>query len=214
MILVLLGAPGAGKGTQGALLSAHLDVPRIATGDILRDAVRNGTEAGTEASRYMDAGELVPDDVILKLVREALRSPDAEGGAILDGFPRNVSQARALSELLVADDRRVGSVVVLDVAADVVVRRLGGRRTDPETGKVYHLEFDPPPAEVKARLERRPDDEEATIRHRLDVYARQTAPLVDFYEGIGVPVHRVDGAGSIEKVREEVVRATGAGAQG
>jgi adenylate kinase len=205
MHLILLGAPGAGKGTQGSLLAERLGVPKIATGDILRLAVAAGTPLGLEARRYMDAGELVPDEVILGLVREALHGSAAQAGAIFDGFPRTVAQAEALQGILSDAGRRLDAVVALGVPADAIVERMSGRRTDPVTGDVYHLRYNPPPAEVSDRLVQRPDDQEETVRHRLDVYERQTAPLVDFYERTGVPVHRLDGARPIDEVQTEIL---------
>lgn len=204
MLLILLGAPGAGKGTQGSLLSERLGVPKIATGDILREAVRQGTPLGAEAKGYMDAGELVPDSVILGLVREALASPEAAGGAIFDGFPRNTAQAQALASLLEEEGRAVDAVIALEVEAEAIVRRMAGRRTDPETGEVYHLEHNPPPAEIAQRVVQRPDDQEETIRHRLAVYEESTRPLVEFYESAGVPVHRVDGDRPIDVVQADL----------
>lgn len=207
MLLILLGAPGAGKGTQGSLLAEQLGVPKIATGDILREAVRAGTPLGSEARRYMDAGELVPDSVILGLVRDALGAPAAARGAILDGFPRNVVQARALGDILEEQGRRVDAVVALEVPGEAIVERMSGRRTDPETGEVYHVVHNPPPAEVAARVVQRPDDREETIRHRLDVYEASTRPLIEHYEREGVPVHRIDGDRPIDVVREDLLRA-------
>ena len=203
----MLGAPGAGKGTQGSLLAEHLGVPKIATGDILREAVRAGTALGSEARRYMDAGELVPDGVILGLVRDALGAPAAAPGAILDGFPRNVAQARALGEILQEQGRRVDAVVALDVPGEAIVERMSGRRTDPVTGEVYHVVHNPPPAEVAARVVQRPDDREETIRHRLAVYEASTRPLIEHYEREDVPVHRIDGDRPIDVVREDLLRA-------
>lgn len=205
MLLILLGAPGAGKGTQGSLLSEKLGVPKIATGDILREAVRQGTPLGAEARSYMDAGELVPDSVILGLVREALATPEAARGAIFDGFPRNTAQARSLAELLEEEGRAVDAVIALEVEPEAIVRRMAGRRTDPETGEVYHLEHNPPPAEIAQRVVQRPDDQEETIRHRLAVYEESTRPLVEFYEAAGIPVHRVDGDRPIDVVQADLV---------
>lgn len=204
MDLILLGAPGAGKGTQGALLAERMGVPKIATGDMLRDALRQGTPLGQEAKRYMDAGELVPDSVVLGLVREALAQPGAAGGAIFDGYPRNVAQAASLGGLLDEIGRRIDAIVYIDVPDEVIVRRMSGRRTDPETGVVYHVEHNPAPAGVAERLVQRADDREETVRHRLEVYRQNTAPLVAFYEGDGVPVHRVDGDRPIEEVQAEI----------
>ena len=205
MDLILLGAPGAGKGTQGALLSERLRTPKIATGDMLRDAVRAGTELGREAKSFMDAGELVPDAVILGMVRERLEQPDAAGGAIFDGYPRNAAQAQSLDEMLRGIGRRIDAVVYLDVDDDAIVRRMSGRRTDPETGQVYHVEHNPPPAGIAARCVIRPDDAEETVRNRLEVYRRSTAPLVEHYRAAGVPVHTLDGDRPIESVQADIV---------
>jgi len=209
MDLILLGAPGAGKGTQGALLAERMGVPKIATGDMLRDALRQGTPLGQEAKRYMDAGELVPDSVVLGLVREALTRPEARTGAIFDGYPRNVAQGESLGGLLDEIGRRIDAVVYIDVPEEVIVRRMSGRRTDPETGAVYHLEHAPPPADVAGRLVQRPDDQEETVRNRLAIYRQTTAPLVAFYERAGVPVHRVDGTRPIEQVQGEIMGLLG-----
>lgn len=209
MHLILLGAPGAGKGTQGARLAERLGIPKIATGDILREAVRQGTELGREAKRYMEAGELVPDEVILGLVREALASDAASAGAIFDGFPRNVAQAQALERILADSGRRLDAVVALDVPGEAIVERMSGRRTDPETGKVYHVSHNPPPAEIAGRVVQRPDDQEDTIRHRLRVYDESTAPLIAHYEADGIPVHHVDGDRPIEQVQQDVLGVLG-----
>lgn len=209
MDLVLLGAPGAGKGTQGALLAERLGVPKIATGDMLRDAVRRGTPLGVEARRFMDAGELVPDAVILGMVRERLAENDASEGAVFDGYPRNVAQAGALDEMLGEMGRKIDSVVYIQVEDDAIVRRMTGRRTDPETGTVYHVEFNPPPAEVAGRVVQRDDDREETVRHRLEVYRESTAPLVEHYREAGVPVHAVDGDRAIETVQGDVLEKLG-----
>jgi len=205
MDLILLGAPGAGKGTQGALLSEKLGTPKIATGDMLRDAVRAGTELGRRAKGFMDAGELVPDEVILGMVRERLSQADAAGGAVFDGYPRNAAQAASLDEMLAGIGRRIDAVVYLEVDDDDIVRRMGGRRTDPETGLVYHVEHNPPPAGIAARCVIRPDDVEETVRNRLEVYRRSTAPLVEHYRRAGVPVHTVDGGRRIEAVQDEIL---------
>jgi adenylate kinase len=204
MDLILLGAPGAGKGTQGALLSDHLGVPKIATGDILREAVRKGTELGREAKRYMDAGELVPDPVVLGLVEDALSAPEAGNGAIFDGFPRTTAQADGVDGILGRLGRQVDAILFIEVPDEAIVRRMSGRRMDPETGDVYHLEFNPPPAELEERLVQREDDREETVRRRLSVYRELTAPLVERYEQAGVPIHRVDGDRPIEDVQADL----------
>ena len=209
MDLILLGAPGAGKGTQGALLAAELGVPKIATGDMLRDAVREGTALGREAKGYMDAGALVPDVVIRGVVRERLSQDDAKGGAVFDGYPRNAAQAESLDGMLAGIGRKIDAVVYLEVDDDAIVRRMGGRRTDPETGSVYHVEHNPPPAEIAARCVIRPDDVEETVRRRLAVYRESTAPLVEHYRAAGVPVHTVDGTRPIEAVQAELLGLVG-----
>jgi adenylate kinase len=209
MDLVLLGAPGAGKGTQGALLAERLGIPKVATGDMLREAVRQGTDLGREARRIMDAGELVPDGVILGMVRERLSAADAAEGAVFDGYPRNVAQAEALDGMLAELGRKIDHVVYIDVEDDAIVRRMTGRRTDPETGTVYHAEFNPPPAEVAGRVVQRDDDREETVRHRLVVYRESTAPLVDHYRAAGVPVHTVDGDRAIDAVQDEILGVLG-----
>jgi len=209
MHLILLGAPGAGKGTQGAILAQRLGIVKIATGDILRDAVRQGTELGREAKKYMDAGDLVPDDVILDLVRDALSAPDAARGAIFDGFPRTTPQAESLDGILRVLDRKLDAVVVIDVPDEVIVERMSERRTDPETGKVYHLKHNPPPADASDRVVQRDDDREETVRRRLAVYHETTAPLVGYYEDAGVPIHHVDGTRAIEEVQAELLKRVG-----
>jgi adenylate kinase len=209
MDLILLGAPGAGKGTQGALLAERLRVPKIATGDMLRDAVRAGTPLGRDARRYMDAGELVPDEVILGLVRERLAREDAADGAIFDGYPRNVAQAESLDAMLREMGRHIDAVAYLDVDDDAIVRRMSGRRTDPESGVVYHVEHNPPPAEVAGRVVQREDDREGTVRHRLEVYRRNTAPLVEHYRRAAVPVHTIDGGRGIDAVQADLVARIG-----
>lgn len=209
MDLILLGAPGAGKGTQGALLAEKLGIPKIATGDMLRDAVRQGTPLGLEAKRFMDAGELVPDEVILGMVRERLSQDDAVGGAIFDGYPRNAAQAESLGRMLAELDRSIDAVVSIDVPEDAIVERMTGRRTDPESGRVYHLVHNPPPAEVRDRLVQRDDDREETVRHRLQVYRNATEPLVAFYRASGIPFYAVDGDRPIEQVQGEILELLG-----
>ena len=209
MNLILLGAPGAGKGTQGTLLAERLDVPKVATGDLLRQAVRDGTELGLAAKRYMDAGELVPDDVILGLVREVLAAPAAERGVIMDGFPRTVAQAEAVDQVFHERGRTLDYVIVIDVPEDAIVRRISGRRTDPETGRIYHVEHDPPPPEIVSRVVQRSDDREGTVRNRLRVYREQTEPLIRHYEGSGRRVYRVGGDGPVDEVQNRLLKILG-----
>ncbi len=228
MNLILLGPPGAGKGTQGALLASHFDVPRIATGDLLRDAVRRGTPLGRKAQSYMDAGELVPDPVILGLVREVLEDhagsdsdSDAEAadsggspGAIFDGFPRNIPQAEALDGLLEELNMTLDAVILVDVPDDVLVKRLSGRRSCPECGKVHNIHYDPPSEEgvcdrCGGTLVERADDAPETVRKRLTVYRQSTEPLIAFYDDSPTPVRRVDGDGPVEIVQKRILEELG-----
>jgi adenylate kinase len=209
MHLILLGAPGAGKGTQGALLAEKLGIPKIATGDILRNAVRQGTELGREARKFMDAGELVPDEVILGLVRDVLSAPEAGNGAIFDGFPRTIPQAEGMDAILSDLGRRLDAVVLIEVPDEAIVERMSGRRTDPETGVVYHIRHNPPPPEIADRVVQREDDREDTVRRRLAVYREMTAPLVEHYERAGVGIHRVDGDRAIDAVQVDMMERVG-----
>lgn len=210
MNLILLGAPGAGKGTQGALLEDRLGMSRIATGDLLRDAVRRGTALGAKAKGYMDAGELVPDDVILDLVREAA----THGNNVFDGFPRTTAQAEALDRLLADEGQRIDAVVLVEVPDDVLVRRISGRRSCGQCGAVFNVHVQPPAeADVCDRcggpLTQRADDTEETVQRRLQVYREQTEPLVDYYRARGVPLHTIDGTGPIEEVFGSLAAAVG-----
>jgi adenylate kinase len=186
MRLVLLGPPGAGKGTQAARLIEKFDIPQISTGDILREDVQEGTRLGIRARSYMDRGEYVPDDLVVQMVMDRLEEPDAEKGFILDGFPRTVPQADALERALAGADRPLSAVIQFEIDDDTAVRRLSNRWTCPTCKRTYNLEFKPPVAEGicdfdGTPLERRADDEELTVRRRLAVYREQTAPLQRFY---------------------------------
>nr|WP_320048437.1 adenylate kinase [uncultured Desulfuromonas sp.] len=208
MKLILLGPPGAGKGTQAKTLVERLSVPQISTGDILRAAVKEGTPMGVKAKGLMDAGELVPDEVVVGIVKERLQKDDCATGFILDGFPRTVPQADALSETLTALNKELDSVISLEVDTEALVLRLAGRRTCKACGAGYHLEFEPPQQEgvcdkCGGELIQRDDDKEETIRNRMSVYLDQTLPLVDYYEKSGV-LARVDGMLSIEDVRTAI----------
>lgn len=209
--LILFGPPGAGKGTQGALLASALDMKRLSTGDVLRAAVERGTAMGLEARRFMEAGELVPDPVILGIVRDYLGDDAADTGVIFDGFPRTLPQARGLDETLQALDRPLGGVLVLNVAPDSLVRRLSGRRTCSQCGALFNVYFEPPAQAGRCdrcggELTMRADDDAATVQRRLDVYAEQTEPLLEYYAGAGAPVHRVDGDRPVETVQEDLLR--------
>jgi len=185
--LILLGPPGAGKGTQAARLTEDFGVPHIATGDMLRAAREERTELGLAAQGYMDRGELVPDDVIIAMIVERLGEDDARDGFLLDGFPRTTQQADALAQQLEAQDRRLTAVLLIDVCDDVVVQRLSGRRISQTSGRVYHVDFDPPKVEGRcdvdgSELIQRDDDRAETVRRRLEVYHAQTVPLIAYYE--------------------------------
>jgi adenylate kinase len=209
--ILLLGAPGAGKGTQANLLVKTLGVPHIATGDMFRTAKAAGTPMGQVAKQYMDQGELVPDDVTIGLVEERLSQPDAANGYILDGFPRTPRQAAALDALLERLGQKLDAVVKLTVPRDELLRRLTGRRVCPQCGQNYHVAFAPPKrADVCDRcghaLEQREDDSVATVAHRLDVYDKSTRPLIAFYEKKGL-LHRIDGTQPVSAVQAAVVAA-------
>ena len=208
--LILFGPPGAGKGTQGALLAEQRGMLRLSTGDVLRDAVRRGTPMGTEARRYMDAGELVPDAVILGIVGDYLGGEAAGRGVIFDGFPRTIPQAEGLNALLEELGRPLGAVLVLEVADEALIRRLSGRRSCSECGAVYNVYFEPPRRDGECdacggTLVQRPDDEPATVRRRLEVYQEQTAPLLEFYAADTVPVHRLDGDRPVDAVQADLI---------
>jgi adenylate kinase len=209
--LILLGPPGAGKGTQAERLTDDFNLPYIATGNILREAVREGTELGREAKGYMDAGQLVPDDVITAVILEAIESADARDGFILDGFPRTVAQADALAEGMREHDRELTAAILIEVPDEEVMRRLSGRRVSVKSGRVYHVEYDPPKHEGRcdvdgSRLVQRDDDKPETVRRRLEVYHAQTEPLISLYENRGL-LRRFDGMRSPTEVHDHI-RAT------
>jgi adenylate kinase len=199
-----MGPPGAGKGTQGGILGRELGVPRYATGDILRVARRAGTELGREARRYMDAGELVPDDVILGIVREALSGDAAREGFILDGFPRTVPQAEGLGRILDGLGTRLDSVLDIDVPDEVIVRRLSNRRVCASCGADAGSVDGDVCRACGGELVQRGDDRPETVLHRLQVYREQTAPVLAWYAASPVPVVRIDGVGTVEEVAERV----------
>ena len=201
--MILVGPPGAGKGTQAKLLSAKWGIPQIATGDMLRDAKKAGTPLGLAAAETMSRGALVPDEVVIGLVGERLKQGDALGGFILDGFPRTVPQAEALEKLLSDKKLALNAVVQLDVPRDLLVERAVLRRTDKRTGQIYHLKYNPPP--LGAELEHRADDQPETVAKRLDAYEAMTAALLPYYEAKGL-LRRVDGTLSPGEVTKEILR--------
>lgn len=206
MDLILLGPPGAGKGTQADAIVRLLAVPQISTGDIIRAAIRSRSPLGEQFKAYADAGALVPDDLVNRLVEERLAQDDCRQGFLLDGFPRTVAQAEWLDGMLARAGRGLDRVLLVDVADGVILERITGRRTDPVTGRIYHLTFDPPPADVAPRVLQRPDDTAEVLAKRLQEYRAKTAPLIPYYEARGV-LARIDGDGAAEAVRERVVLA-------
>ncbi|HSG66479.1 MAG TPA: adenylate kinase [Gammaproteobacteria bacterium] len=211
MRIVLLGAPGSGKGTQAQRLTAERGLPQLSTGDLLRAAVAQRTPLGLKAKAAMDAGTLVSNDIVLGMIRERLASSDVADGYVLDGFPRNLEQARALDELLAELDQALDAVVLMRVAFDVLMKRLTGRRTCSRTGKVLNIHYSSK-AELDAcvaaggELLRREDDNEETIKRRLEVYERETAPLVEHYRERGL-LRVVDAEGSVEDVERRFLSA-------
>jgi adenylate kinase len=209
--LILLGPPGAGKGTQAERLTDDFNLPYIATGNMLRAAVEDGTDLGREAKAFMDAGELVPDEVITGVILEAVEGDDARDGFLLDGFPRTVAQADALEDGLERLDRRLTAALLIDVPDEEVIRRLSGRRVSVKTGRTYHVEFDPPKHEGRcdvdgSRLVQREDDKPETVRNRLAVYHQSTKPLVEYYDERGL-LRRFDGTRPPTEVHDHI-RAT------
>ncbi len=214
MRLILLGAPGAGKGTQAQFITEAFGIPQISTGDMLRAAVKAGTELGKQAKSIMDSGGLVSDDIIIGLVKERIAEADCAGGFLFDGFPRTIPQAEAMVDAGVAIDH----VVEIAVDDEEIVTRLSGRRVHPGSGRVYHVQHNPPKVEglddvTGEALVQRDDDREETIRKRLAVYQEQTRPLVDFYgsmEGDSAPAyHRIAGVGDVQAIRAQVLEALG-----
>ena len=204
--IVLLGAPASGKGTQGARLSEVLGIPKISTGDMLRAARDAGTELGKLADEVMSAGKLVPDDLVIGIVGERLAQEDAQRGFILDGFPRTIGQAEALQALLQKKGQEIQAAVEIAVPKDLLVERATLRRTDVRTGQIYHLKYNPPPAE--AELSHRRDDHEDTVLKRLEAYEAMTAALIPYYRESGVLL-TVDGVGSLQEVEARIESALG-----
>lgn len=215
MRLILLGAPGAGKGTQATFICKQFSIPQISTGDMLRAAVKAGTPMGLQAKSVMDAGALVSDDIIIGLVRERITQADCANGFLFDGFPRTIPQADALKSAGV----KLDYVLEIDVPFDAIIERMSGRRSHPASGRTYHLKFNPPKVEGKddltgEELIQRKDDEEETVRTRLDVYSQQTRPLVDYYSAwaktdpAAAPKYRaIQGVGTVEEITQRALAA-------
>jgi adenylate kinase len=202
--LIFLGPPGAGKGTQAEAIIAEHRIPQVSTGDIIRAAIRKGSALGQEFKSYTDAGKLVPDDLVNRLVEERLGEEDCKPGFLLDGYPRTLAQAEALDGMLTAKGRRLDHVLLLVVPDAVLLERITGRRSDPETGRVYHVKFDPPPAEIAARLIQRSDDTAEVLGQRLGEYHQKTAPLIPYYERAKL-LRRIDGVGSMAEIQQRIV---------
>jgi adenylate kinase len=213
MDVILLGPPGSGKGTQAQKMAERYHIPQISTGDILRGAVKERSPLGVEAKAYMDQGRLVPDEVVVGIVRDRVKAPDCNGGFILDGFPRTLTQAEALDATLQEMKRGIDHVVSIEVGNEELIKRLTGRRTCRTCGAMYHLIFNPPTKEgicdtCGGELYQRDDDQEETIRARLQVYGEQTAPLIAYYRKRGL-LRTINGVGAIEKIFGEIVQAVG-----
>lgn len=211
MNVILLGPPGAGKGTQAKILIKKFGIPQISTGDILRAAVKDQTPMGVRAKAFMDAGGLVPDEVVIGIVQERLVKPDCSGGFILDGFPRTVAQADALAEMLKGMGRKIEHVVAITVDSEELLKRVTGRRACRNCGVGYHVDFDPPSVagvcnECRGELYQREDDREDTMRRRLEVYEAQTAPLIEYYSGLSL-LRTISGVGEIDDIQQRLLCA-------
>jgi adenylate kinase len=215
--LIILGPPGAGKGTQARMLGERISAPQISSGDLLRVAVRNATPLGVQAKAFMDKGALVPDELVLKMIDARLDDADAKPGFILDGFPRSVPQAEALAKMLKARGETISKVIAIDVPDEELVKRISGRRTCRNCNEMYHLTFDPPAKpgvcnKCGGELYQRDDDHEDTVRNRLKVYNDSTKPLLDYYGKEGL-LSQIDGKGRPEEIFKEVLAKLGVGAK-
>ena len=208
MRILLLGPPGGGKGTQSKFLMKKYGIPQISTGDMLREHVKNNTDLGKKAKEFMDRGELVTDSLILDMMEIRFKSKDCENGFILDGFPRTIAQAEGLDALFQKTNQKLDYVIVIDVNDDIIVDRMGGRRMHPESGRVYHIKYNPPKNEGKDDITEEPliirdDDKEETVRNRLLVYHNQTKPLINYYSS---NVVNINGSQAIENVKNDIIK--------
>ena len=211
MRIMLLGPPGGGKGTQAKYIEQKWSIPQISTGDMLRENVKNNTDLGIEAKSYMEKGELVPDHVILNMMEGRLLKDDCKSGYILDGFPRTIPQAEGLTSLLDTINQQLDIVILLKLDDEIIVERMGGRRVHPDSGRIYHIEYNPPKVENKddvtgEDLIIRPDDQEDTVRNRLKVYENQTSPLIEYYNKFNI-LNTIDANGNIEEINSRVKQA-------
>ena len=211
MRIMLLGPPGGGKGTQAKYLEEKWNIPQISTGDMLRENVKLSTPLGIEAKSYMEKGELVPDQVILNMMESRLQKDDCKSGYILDGFPRTIPQAEALTKLLNAINQELDIAILLKLDDEIIVKRMSGRRVHPDSGRVYHIIYNPPKVADKDDVSGedliiRPDDQEDTVRNRLKVYENQTSPLIEYYNKLNI-LHSIDADGSIEEINNRIKQA-------
>ena len=208
MNIILFGPPGAGKGTQAKFIVTNFNIPQISTGDMLRENVKNNTNLGIEAKKFMDSGELVPDSVILNMMKDRIVNNDCKNGFILDGFPRTTTQAQSLTKLLDQMDMRIDYVLVLEVDDDIIVDRMGGRRVHPGSGRVYHIKYNPPKEEgvddfTNEKIIIREDDKEDTVRKRLEIYRKETEPIIEYYNN-QKNVHTINGESSIDEIKQKI----------
>jgi len=216
MIIVLLGPPGCGKGTQAQKLMEAMKIPQISTGDMLRKALKDGTSLGLEAKKYMESGQLVPDSLVINIMKDRIKSSDCSDGFILDGFPRSIPQAEALDRMLKEVGKKIDIAINFDVPEDELILRISGRRSCPKCGAMYHIKFSPPKTDgicdkCGERLYQRADDNETTVKNRLKVYNDQTAPLIDYYSKAGILKNIAAGGGTPDSVFEKVKDLLGFG---
>jgi len=208
MNVILIGPPGAGKGTQAKFIVKNFNIPQVSTGDMLRENVKNDTSLGIEAKKFMDLGELVPDVIILDMMKNRIRKKDCKKGFILDGFPRTTNQADGLTTLLSQLNMDINYVLVLSVNDDIIVDRMGGRRIHPASGRVYHVKYNPPKKNglddvTNEKLIIRDDDTENTVRKRLEIYKKETEPIINYYSNHGI-VHNINGESSIDIIKNAI----------